>query len=130
MPKKKVDDVEDLAPLEESPEERAHREEAEAALARGEEPKDTRTAAEKRKDAADAAAVAALAPPTEPSYTDGPTDGKVHRILVWQEGETTPDLEYLHEHAHAREVTIGGQPYDHANTAPDGTWVYRADRKN
>lgn len=75
----------------------------------------------------DAGAVAE--PPPAPSYTDGPIEKKVHRILVYQEG-AAEDAAYLHETDKAREVYIGGQPYDHCNTAADGTWIYRADRKN
>lgn len=70
----------------------------------------------------------AKAVPPAPNYTDGPTAGKTHRILVYQDGG--PDVEYLHDAPRDREVFIGGKPFDHANTTPDGTWVYRCDRKN
>ena len=63
-----------------------------------------------------------------PNYTDGTTEKKTERILVWQEGLRC--LPYLHEHAKAREVVIGGQPFDHCDTTADGTWVYRCDRRN
>lgn len=65
---------------------------------------------------------------SEKSYTDGPVEGKTQRILVHQDGGA--DAEYWTEPPLAREVTIGGLPFDHCNTTPDGTWVYRNDRRN
>lgn len=118
MAKKKDDDTDTIA-------------DAEAALARGETPEDTRTAAEKRSDAK--AAADAESEPAVKGYTDGPVEGKTHRILVSLEG--LEDQEYwtdppLNGGAGVREVLIGGKPFDHVNTTPDGTWVYRCDRRN
>lgn len=76
-----------------------------------------------------AAASKAETSETAKSYTDGGTPAsKLHRILVYQEGG--PDAEYYTDTPRAREVTIGGQPFDHCNTATDGTWIYRNDRRN
>lgn len=62
------------------------------------------------------------------NYTDGDPAGKRVAILVFQEGDG--DVPYLHEAPRDRTVVIGGKPYDHCNTTPDGVWVYRNDRKN
>lgn len=81
-----------------------------------------------KKDATETEEVEPVIDPPPPSYTDGPTVRKTERILVWGEGDTYS--EFLHDEPRDREVAIGGTPYAHCDTLPDGTWVYRNDRKN
>ena len=108
---------------------------AEAALARGEDPKDTRTPAEKKADAdaardpdriADAPvgvpssdpqgpSLAPPAPPHEPQAT-----GVVEPAATWSPPGghiVTDDKDYI--------VWVGNQRYEHVSEAPDGRWVYK-----
>jgi hypothetical protein len=129
--------------------ERARTDAADAALARGEAPKDTRTDAEKKSDKR----AAALDPDAGKTF-HGPADAvsaaarpeavvnqeSVHVIvdtpintvvapaeLVEAPAEWEPPPGHIVSDEKTYYLRVDGQRFVHVGDAPDGRWVYRAD---